>query len=88
MNRGSITRTFIQAKLVKIHMSTDTPVPPDSQKSRKELDKLRIENEMYLREHPELNQAIQEFVYAVLKEKPDDVNAFAAGFFTRPRDES
>lgn len=53
-------------------------------KNRAELDKLRIENERYMRDHPELSAAVQEFVYAVLKRKPDDVRAFAIDFFTRP----
>jgi hypothetical protein len=55
---------------------------------RDQLDKLRIENERYMRSHPELNEAVQEFVYAVLKRKPDNVRAFAVDFFTRPIAES
>lgn len=61
--------------------------PPPSnaaQVQRDQLDKLRIENERYMRDHPELNEAVQEFVYAVLKRKPDDVRAFAVDFFTKP----
>lgn len=53
---------------------------------RSQLDKLRIENERYMRAHPELNEAVQEFVYAALKRKPDDVRAFAIDFFTKPAD--
>jgi hypothetical protein len=37
-----------------------------------------------MRDHPELNAAVQEFVYAVLKRKPEDVRAFAIDFFTKP----
>jgi len=51
---------------------------------RAELDKTRIENEKYMRDHPELNNAVQEFVLSVLKRKPDDVRSFAVDFFTRP----
>lgn len=55
---------------------------------RDQLDKLRIENERYMRAHPELNEAVQEFVYAVLKRKPEDVRAFAIDFFTKPVNDS
>ncbi len=55
-----------------------------AQMQRDQMDKLRIENERYMKEHPELNEAIQDFVYAVLKRKPDDVRAFAIDFFTKP----
>ena len=55
---------------------------------RNELDKLRIENERYMRAHPELNEAVQEFVYAVLKRKPEDVRSFAIDFFTKPVNDS
>ena len=55
-----------------------------TQVQRDQLDKLRIDNERYMRAHPELNEAVQEFVYAVLKRKPDDVRAFAVDFFTKP----
>lgn len=62
--------------------------PPNSLQQRESLDKLRVENERYMRSHPELNEAVQEFVYAVLKRKPDDVRAFAVDFFTKPIAES
>jgi hypothetical protein len=55
-----------------------------AQVQRDQLDKLRIENERYMRAHPELNEAIQEFVYAVLKRKPDDIRSFAIDFFAKP----
>lgn len=65
------------------------PEPTNSaQVQRDQLDKLRIENERYMRAHPELNEAVQEFVYAVLRRKPDDVRAFAVDFFTRPVNDS
>lgn len=66
----------------------EPPVKDPKIKSRAELDKLRIENERYMRDHPELNAAVQEFVYSVLKRKPDDVRAFAIDFFTRPIQEN
>ena len=55
-----------------------------TQPSRKELDQMRIENERYMKSHPELNDAVQEFVYAVLKQKPENVRDFAINFFTKP----
>lgn len=65
------------------------PQPNNSaQVQRDQLDKLRIENERYMRAHPELNEAVQEFVYAVLRRKPEDVRAFAVDFFTRPVNDS
>jgi hypothetical protein len=61
------------------------PEPNNSaQVQRDQLDRLRIENERYMRDHPELNDAVQEFVHAVLKRKPEDVRAFAIDFFTKP----
>ena len=70
-------------------MSKKPEQPTNSaQVQRDQLDKLRIENERYMRAHPELNEAVQEFVYAVLRRKPDDVRAFAVDFFTRPVNDS
>jgi hypothetical protein len=33
----------------------------------------RLNNEKYLREHPELNQLISVFLFKVLEEKPDNI---------------
>lgn len=76
-----------------VHLMTrlppkEAPTKDEKLKNRAELDKLRIENERYMMEHPELNAAIQEFVYSVLKRKPEDVRAFAIDFFTRPIQET
>jgi hypothetical protein len=51
---------------------------------RDELDKQRVENEHYMRAHPELNDAFQEFIYTALKRRPEDIHAFAVDFFTKP----
>ena len=66
----------------------EAPGKDEKLQERAELDKLRIENERYMRDHPELNAAVQEFVISVLKRKPDDVRAFAIDFFTRPIQET
>ncbi|CAM9715430.1 unnamed protein product [Heterosigma akashiwo] len=42
---------------------------------------LRIENEEYLRKHPELKQLISHFMSKVLEERPENVNEFAKNFF-------
>lgn len=46
------------------------------------LDQIRIENEKYLRKHPELNKMISEFMMALLKDKPKEVLPYAVVFFT------
>ena len=50
--------------------------------SEEKLDKIRIENERYLRKHPELHEMISEFMVALLKDKPKDVLQYAIVFFT------
>lgn len=45
---------------------------------------LRMENERYLRQHPELNLLIQHFLREVFLKKPNDIREFAARFFTNP----
>lgn len=59
-----------------------------SAQTRKEIDQMRIENERYMKSHPELNDAVQEFVLAVLKKKPENVRDFAIDFFTKPISDS
>jgi hypothetical protein len=39
---------------------------------------LRIENERYLREHPEISLLVQDFLKQSFLEKPDDVREYAA----------
>jgi hypothetical protein len=58
-------------------MSTQTPEECDEK-----LDKIRMENERYLRQHPELGQMISEFMIALLKDKPKEVLPYAVVFFT------
>lgn len=46
------------------------------------LDNVRIENERYLRRHPELGAMVKDFMIALLKDKPEDVFQYASVFFT------
>jgi hypothetical protein len=46
------------------------------------LDLIRMENERYLRQHPELKKMISEFMVALLKDKPKEVLPYAVVFFT------
>lgn len=50
--------------------------------SDEKLDIIRMENERYLRRHPELNKMISEFMIALLKDKPKEVLPYAVVFFT------
>ena len=43
---------------------------------------LRLENEMFIRSHPELRDVTKNFLEAVLRDRPDDVMSYAATFFT------
>jgi len=46
------------------------------------IDQIRIDNERYLRKHPELNEMISKFMIALLKDKPTDVMQYAIVYFT------
>lgn len=47
---------------------------------------LRIENERYLRAHPELQTMLSSFMASVLRDRPDDVVKHAVAFFhTHPQ---
>lgn len=59
---------------------SDTNISPEELDEN--LDKIRIENEKYLRRHPELNKMISEFMVALLKDKPNEVLPYAVVFFT------
>ncbi|KAJ3023313.1 RIIa domain-containing protein 1 [Thoreauomyces humboldtii] len=45
---------------------------------------IRVENELYLREHPEIRQILDFFVNEVLVQQPEDLQEFAAGLFSDP----
>ncbi len=44
---------------------------------------LRIENEKYFRQHPELAAMVQLFIYKVLDDRPENILAYAGSFFDR-----
>ncbi|XP_026172390.1 RIIa domain-containing protein 1 [Mastacembelus armatus] len=46
--------------------------------------KTRIENEKYLRSHPEVEILISDFLRDVLLQRPGDIREFAAVHFTNP----
>ena len=50
--------------------------------SEDKLDKIRIENEKYLRKHPELHEMISKFMNSLLRDKPTEVLQYAIVFFT------
>jgi hypothetical protein len=50
--------------------------------SDEKLDAVRMENERYLRRHPELKKMISDFMIALLKDKPKEVLPYAVVFFT------
>ncbi|XP_041799144.1 RIIa domain-containing protein 1 [Chelmon rostratus] len=43
----------------------------------------RIDNEKYLRSHPEVKVLIGDFMRDVLLKRPDDIQEFAADYFTK-----
>lgn len=49
------------------------------------LDKanLRIENEKYIRSHPELDEIINNFLISCLKEKPKDIIEYSVKYFVK-----
>jgi hypothetical protein len=46
---------------------------------------LRIENERYLRDHPEVKELVNKFLIKVLDQEPDDIKTAAAEYFTDPK---
>lgn len=44
----------------------------------------RVNNETYLRKHPELKNMISVFLFKVLEEKPKDILAYAGKYFDQP----
>ncbi|XP_052795569.1 RIIa domain-containing protein 1-like [Mya arenaria] len=46
--------------------------------------KTRIENEKYLREHPEVECLVSGFLQSVLTQRPENIREFAAEHFTDP----
>ncbi|XP_028327141.1 RIIa domain-containing protein 1 [Gouania willdenowi] len=46
--------------------------------------KTRIDNEKYMRCHPEIDLLIGDFIRNVLHKRPADIREFAADHFTKP----
>ncbi len=44
----------------------------------------RVNNETYLRKHPELQNMISVFLFKVLEEKPKDILNYAGKYFDQP----
>jgi len=44
---------------------------------------LRIENEKYFRDHPELNSMVELCIFKVLDDRPENILAYAGQFFDR-----
>ncbi|KAJ3187325.1 RIIa domain-containing protein 1 [Gaertneriomyces sp. JEL0708] len=45
---------------------------------------LRVENEQYLRTHPEIKSILSFFMQRVLEDQPNDIHVFAAELFADP----
>ncbi|XP_076010040.1 RIIa domain-containing protein 1 [Genypterus blacodes] len=54
------------------------------EKLRQYKTKTRIDNEEYLRSHPEVEHLIGDFLREVLLKKPADIHDFAANHFSNP----
>jgi len=65
--------------------SSESPLSSEQQASldQKKVD-IQIQNEYYLREHPELRYLIKNFYVELLERKPKDITQFAVSYFTRP----
>jgi hypothetical protein len=61
----------------------EQPLHPDAvQKLKDEKIRLRIGNEKYMRQHPEINKILAYFMRNLLLKKPDDTQAFAVGIIS------
>ncbi|XP_062254338.1 RIIa domain-containing protein 1 [Platichthys flesus] len=58
--------------------------PEQQEKLRQFKIKARIENEKYLRSHPELEVLVGDFLRDVLLKRPADIRQFAADHFNNP----
>ncbi|KAI5620494.1 RIIa domain-containing protein [Silurus asotus] len=56
--------------------------PEQQDKLRQFKIKTRIENEMYLRTHPELQMLLSDFLRDVFIKRPTDIREFAADHFS------
>ncbi|XP_071326566.1 RIIa domain-containing protein 1 [Trachinotus anak] len=58
--------------------------PEQQEKLRQFKIKTRIDNEKYLKSHPEVELMIGDFLRDVLLKRPADIREFAADHFTNP----
>ncbi|TPX61366.1 hypothetical protein PhCBS80983_g01164 [Powellomyces hirtus] len=58
----------------------------DAMQQKLNIDRIqiRVENELYLREHPEIRHILDFFVNEVLVHQPENLQEFAAGLFSDP----
>uniref|UniRef100_W5ML31 Regulatory subunit of type II PKA R-subunit domain containing 1 n=1 Tax=Lepisosteus oculatus TaxID=7918 RepID=W5ML31_LEPOC len=56
--------------------------PEQQEKLRQFKIKTRIENEKYLRSHPEVDLLLSDFLREVFLKRPEDIREFAADHFT------
>lgn len=61
-----------------------TTLTPDEQhKLHRQMVDLRLQNEIYLRQHPELHAMLEAMVKRIVLEKPPNVREFCIDFFCR-----
>ena len=66
-----------------LSLSNSSSALPKSSTSAETLkEQLQLENETYLKEHPEIRGIMSLFMARVLEEKPKDVQKFTLDFFT------
>ncbi|XP_019948335.1 RIIa domain-containing protein 1 [Paralichthys olivaceus] len=58
--------------------------PEQQERLRQFKIKTRMDNEMYLRSHPEVEVLVGDFLRNVLLQRPADIREFAADHFTNP----
>merc|ERR1712142_17743 len=67
--------------------TSDTGALNEDQRAKLQQLKVDVQklDEKYIREHPELDVIIYEFVREVLHRRPSDFNSFAADWFSNPK---
>ncbi|XP_038146106.1 RIIa domain-containing protein 1 [Cyprinodon tularosa] len=65
------------------------PLSPEQEEKLKEFKmQTRLDNERYLRAHPEVDEIIGEFLRQLLVKRPSDIEEFAADHFSSLNDPS
>ena len=79
------------ALTIETELSAEPAIEPRDRKALSEEQQLllndvkiqkRMQNELYVRQHPELVAIVKGFMKQVLLEQPDNVERFAGSFFT------